>query len=176
MNPSGFASWVSLLVLCRGVRHSQRSLATSSPRPPMLRCSPPGVAALGRRRGLGGPEEELAIATPALAWRRSLLTIPHQFASSCWPRGGAARTRASSPALVMASLSTAGANGVAQEPVPGPAPTPVPPQVRMIFANLEYSGFASTSPLRRNGSREPWQCRCIRLRRCLRGFEIFFFG
>ena len=162
-DPSGFAfrsAWVSLLVWCRGVRHSQRSFAASSPWPPMLRFSLPGVAAPGRRCGLGGPEEELAIATPTLAWRRSLLTIPHQFAFSCWPRGGA-RTRASPPALAMASLSTAGANGVAQEPVPGPAQTPVPPQVRMFAANLECSGFASTSLLRRNGSRETWKWRCI---------------
>lgn len=113
----------------------------------MLRSSLPGVAAPGRRCGLGRPEGELAIATPTLAWGRSLLTIPHQFAFSCWHRGGA-RTRASPPALAMASLSTAGANGVAQEPVPGPAQTPVPPQVRMLVANFrvlwfcEYVSFA----------------------------------
>lgn len=162
-DPSGFAfrrARVSLLLLCPGVRHSQRSFAASSLWPPMLRSSLPGVAAPGRRCGLGGPVEELAITTPTLAWRRSLLTIPHQFAFSCWPRGGA-RTRASPPALAMASLSTDGANGVAQEPVPGPAQTPVPPQVRMFVANLECSGFASTCLLRRNGSREPWKWRCI---------------
>jgi hypothetical protein len=159
---------VSLLVLCRGVRHSQLSFAASSLWPPMLRSSLPGVAAPGRRCGVGRPEGELAIATPTLAWRRSLLTIPHQFAFSFWPRGGA-RTRASPPALAMASLSTAGASGVAQEPVPGPAQTPVPPQVRMFVANLECSGFASTSLSRRNGPGEPWKWRCIGLRRFLPG-------
>jgi hypothetical protein len=38
-----------------------------------------------------------------------------------------------------------------------------------VFANLECSGFASTSHLRRNGSGEPWKWRCIGLRRFLPG-------